>query len=125
MDKQANGGWRVQYKGKSLGSHATEEAAAQAYNSYVKDGVLPVKRRAVRASQFRGVHWVKSRGIWRAQCRGKCLGSHATEVAAARAYNTEAERIGHDDLNIIPPGYTSAVVAGKRKRARKKAGTGK
>jgi hypothetical protein len=33
------GKWRAQYKAKHLGLHATEEAAAQAYNNYLEDGV--------------------------------------------------------------------------------------
>jgi hypothetical protein len=37
------------------------------------------------------------------KCKGKHLGRHATEEAAARAYNTEAERIGRTDLNVITP----------------------
>jgi len=32
------GKWRAEYKGTYLGYHTTEEAAAQAYDNYVKDG---------------------------------------------------------------------------------------
>ena len=45
------GKWQVVCKGKWLGSYATEEAAAQAYDSYARDGVNPVKHR-----EGRGLH---------------------------------------------------------------------
>ena len=81
-----------------------EEGAARAYDDYAKDGVEPVKHREITtSSQFKGVRWVKSRGKWRADCKGKGLGYHATEEAAARAYNIEAERIGLVDVHIFPP----------------------
>ena len=96
--------WAAQCKGKHLGHHATEEAAAQAYDDYVKDGVDPVQRREGTSSQFKGVSWHKRRGKWLAVCKGKSLGCHATEEAAAQAYNAEAERIGLVDLKFIPPG---------------------
>jgi hypothetical protein len=95
-----SGKWKAVCEGKALGHHATEEAAAQAYNSYVEDGVVLVTQRGT--SQFRGVTWDKSRGKWAAWCKGKRLGHHATEEAAARAYNIEAERLGLP-LNVIPP----------------------
>ena len=101
---KANGKWRAECKGKSLGYHATEEAAARAYNTYVKDGVVLVPPRdPACSSQFKGVRWDKGRGKWRVVCKGKHLGCHATEEAAARAYNIEAERIGRVHLNVIPP----------------------
>jgi len=74
----------------------------RAFNNYVKDGVAPVPRRE-GTSQFKGVSWDKGRGKWAAMCKGKRVGLHATEVAAARAFNTEAERIGLDDVNVIAP----------------------
>jgi hypothetical protein len=43
----------VQYKGKGLGYHVTEEAAAQAYVNYVEDGVDHVQRREGSSSQFK------------------------------------------------------------------------
>jgi len=46
------------------------------------------------SSQFKGVTWVKRSGKWMAQFPGKGLGYHATEEAAAQAYNIEAERLG-------------------------------
>ena len=86
-----NGKWTAKGTGKYLGSHATEAAAVQAYDNYVKDGVDPVTHRGPTSSQFKGVTWKKSEGKWRAQCMGKCLGHHATEEAAARAYNNYVE----------------------------------
>jgi len=80
-----SGKWKAVCEGKALGHHATEEAAAQAYNSYVEDGVVLVTQRGT--SQFKGVTWDKSRGKWAAWCKGKRLGHHATEEAAARAYD--------------------------------------
>jgi len=38
-------------------------------------------------SRFKGVSWFKTRGRWRATCKGKHLGFYITEVAAARAYS--------------------------------------
>jgi len=97
------GKWRAQYKEKHLGNHATEEAAARAYDLYVEDGVDPVQHRGARTSEFKGVSWHKSSGKWQAVCKKTHVGLHATEEAAARAYNKEAERIGCVDLNVIPP----------------------
>jgi len=66
--------WRASCRGHRLGNHATEEDAAQAYDNYVKDGVLPVPRRAgTSTSQFKGVCWHK-RGKWAAECNGIYLG---------------------------------------------------
>jgi hypothetical protein len=116
------GKWQAVCKKKHLGYHATEEAAARAYNieaarigraglnviapaddtdDYAEDGVAPVKRREGSSSQFKGVSWNKRRGKWAANCNQKHLGYHTTEAAAARAFNTEAERIGRTDLNVI------------------------
>jgi hypothetical protein len=61
----------------------TEEAAAQAIDNYVRDGVLPEIDRT--SSQFKGVTWNKARGKWRADCKSKFLGYHATEEDAAQA----------------------------------------
>jgi hypothetical protein len=87
---KGRGKWHAACKRIFLGSHATEEAAAQAYNKYVKDGVHPVKRRDP-TSQSKGVSWDKSCEKWRAKCKGKCLGYHATEEAAAQAYSNYAK----------------------------------
>ena len=95
------GKWKAACKRTWLGYHATEEAAAQAYNNYVKDGIAPVKHRS--SSGFKGVGWDKHYGKWRAQCKDTFLRNYATEEAAAQAYNKEAERIGRVDLNVIPP----------------------
>ena len=106
------GKWQAQCKGKSLGYHATEEAAAQAYNKYVEDGVAPVKR----PSRPKGVSWHQGRGKWQAKCKGTWLGYHATEEAAARAYNIEARRVGITTLNDIPPaGNTDTGNSGDNK----------
>jgi len=82
------GKWKAQWNalGKQiyLGSYATKEAAKQAFDSYTKDGTNPVKRRD-RTSQFKGVGWNKTKGKWRAECKGTHLGHHATEEAAAQA----------------------------------------
>jgi len=39
---------------------------------------------------------------WRAKCKGKRLGDHATEEAAAQAYNIEAQRLGLPRNVILP-----------------------
>jgi len=48
---------RVNGKVIYLGSHSTEEAAALAVQRYAEDGVVPVKRQGVRASQSKCVYW--------------------------------------------------------------------
>jgi hypothetical protein len=106
-----SGKWTAAFKGRHLGLHATEEAAALAYTNYVKDGVDPVTRRD-RTSQFKGVNWHKHRGKWWAKCKGKSLGYHATEEAAAQAYNIEAQRIGITVRNDIPPECTTGGARG-------------
>jgi len=76
---KSSGKWEARRQGKFLGYHATEDAAAQAYDNYVNDGIAPVRRRATTsASQFKGVTWDKSCGKWKAICKGKSLGYHAT-----------------------------------------------
>jgi len=88
---KSRGRWRAICKGKGLGYHATVEAAAQAYDNYVKDGVAPVKHRDGTSSLFKGVTWHKNSGKWRAACKGKHLGYHATEEAAVRAHDNYVE----------------------------------
>jgi hypothetical protein len=94
--------WKVKCKGTRLGCHATEEDAARAYKKYLEDGIDPLEHPEANASHFKGVSWSKGTSKWRAQCKGKHLGYHATEEAAARAYNVEAERLGLP-LNVITP----------------------
>ena len=111
--------------GTHLGHHATEEAAARAYSKYLEDGIDPVKpREATTTSQFTGVHWDTSKNKWKAQCKGTYLGRHATEAAAAQAYNVEAERLGIA-LNVLPPTTEAACSgAGPGAAARARAGAG-
>jgi AP2 domain. len=60
-----------------------------------------------KTSQFKGVNWDKERGLWKAQI--KCgarryeLGRFASEEAAARAYNTAAQKLfgEHTWLNPV------------------------
>ena len=109
-DKLA-GKWRARSEGKHLGHHATEEAAVRACDQYVNHGVEHVKHPGTKAlkvkregtSEFQGVSWDKHRGKWKASCSRKHFGYHATEEAAARAYNVEAQRIGRVDLNFVAP----------------------
>jgi len=92
--------WTAQSpKGKYLGYHATEEAAARAVNDYVKHGIIP---KSLCASPFTGVCWVKRNQKWQANCEKRFLGYHVVEEDAARAYNVEAARLGRT-LNVIPP----------------------
>jgi hypothetical protein len=79
------GKWKAMCKSKVLGYHTTEEGAAQAYENYVKDGVVPVKPSTF--SHLTGVSWVKGPGKWKAHCKGKHLGLHDTEEGAAAAYD--------------------------------------
>ena len=58
-------GRHVDGKRVLLGSHATEEAAAQAVDKYANDGVDPVKHREGTSSQFKGVTRDKRSGKWR------------------------------------------------------------
>jgi len=101
--------WRARCKGIHLGHHTTEEAAARAYSKYLEDGIVP--GHAASTSQFTGVSWDKTKNGWMAQCMVKKLGRHATEEAAARAYNVEAARVGRP-LNVIPPAGAAGVGAG-------------
>ena len=98
--------WKVTCKGTYLGGYATEQAAAQAYNKYVEDGVDPVTHRDGTSSQFKGVTWNKSAGKWTAQCKGTHLGYHATEEAAARAHD-EYVKDGVDPVTRGDPSSTS------------------
>ena len=94
--------WTAECNGTHLGRHATEEEAARARSKYLEDHIDPVNHREAGTSRFTGVSWDKNRKRWRARCKGKALGYHTTEQAAAQAYNFEAERISLP-LNITPP----------------------
>jgi hypothetical protein len=100
-----SGKWRAVFKGRSLGDHATEEAAARAYDNYVKDGVGPVSH-PEGTSDIKGVSWNKAFGKWTAQYKGKHLGRHATEEAAAQAYNIEGSALGSSTLALSRPPET-------------------
>ena len=84
---------------------AGEKAAARAYSKSLEDGIVPGR---AASSQFTGVSWHKTKNRWMAECKGKKLGRHATENAAARAYNVEAERVGRPLNIIMPAGAASA-----------------
>ena len=102
--------WRADCKGTRLGYHATEEDAVRAISKYLEDGIDPVKHRDATTSQFTGVCWDKARSKWTADCKGKRLTRHATEEAAAQAYNVEAERRGLP-LNVISPAGAAGASA--------------
>ena len=51
---------------------------------------------------LKGVSWHKHSRRWWAKCGAKSLGYHATEEAAARAYNAWAQHVGAN-LNVVPP----------------------
>ena len=89
-------------KGTNLGDYATEEDAARARSKYLKDGIDPVTHRDASTSHFTGVSWDTQKRRWKARCKGKALGYHTTEEAAAQAYNVEAELVGRP-VNVIPP----------------------
>jgi hypothetical protein len=108
------GKWAANCEGKHLEYHTMEEAAAHAYNDYVEDGVDPVKRREGKSSQFKGVFWDKGNGKWTAKCRGKHLGYHATEEAAAQAYD-DYDKDGVDPVKRRErPPVNSRVSVGTR-----------
>jgi hypothetical protein len=117
--------WMAKCQGTYLGLHTTEEAAAHAHSKYLEDGSVPVPEPAERggwgAPQFTGVSWNKDTNKWKVRCKGTYLGLHATEHAAAQAYNVEAQRLGRP-LNIIPP--TGAAGAGASTGAGPGAGVG-
>jgi hypothetical protein len=104
-DKKASK-WKGTCNGTYLGLQATEVAAARVCNKYLKDGVAPGP---AGSSQFKGVTWDKNNNKWLARCKGKHLGYHATEKAAAQAYNVEAERVGRP-LNVPRPPEPRAPV---------------
>jgi len=94
----------------------------RAYSKYLMDGIDPGERRVASDSKFKGVSWSKQASRWKASCKGTYLGVHATEEAAALAYNLEAGCIGRP-LNVIAP--TGAAGAGPEAgTGPKRAGTG-
>jgi len=114
---------------KSLASPATsnETERVRVADDAVKRGpVCSSKVKGVgchkgrqKASQFAGVNWSTGGSKWVSKCKGKYLGLHTTEIAAAQAYNVEAERRGLP-RNVIPtagaagasPGADAGVGAG-------------
>jgi hypothetical protein len=119
--RQRENKWKAECKGRQLGYHATEEDAARACSKYLEDGIDPVKHREASTSQFTGVSWNKKDKKWKVRCKGKYLGMHTTEQAAAQAYNVQAERIGVA-LNAIPPGRATGASADAGAGARGGAG---
>jgi hypothetical protein len=110
--------WRVQLtdpqtkRKQSIGSYASEEDAARAYDcaavhvpgakrNFPAEAIseppvaVGVKRKQ-HSSRFIGVHWEKSRSSWRVQLtdsqtkRKQSIGSYASEEDAARAYDCAA-----------------------------------
>jgi hypothetical protein len=110
--------WWAQCKGTHLGYHTTEEAAARAYNKYLKDGIHPGPKPA-RSSQFKGVTWHKSNNTWKAVCNNRHLGYHATEEDAARAHSKYLEDgidpVKRREANTSRP-RSSRVSAGTKKK---------
>ena len=92
---KSNNKWQAKCKGKALGLHTTEEAAARAYSKYLEDGSVPGP--PAGSSQFKGVTWSKSKHKWRAVCTGMHLGYHAMEQDAARACSKYLE----DDIDTV------------------------
>jgi hypothetical protein len=88
-----SGKWQASCKGVYFGNHATEEAAARAYDNYVTNGVDPVRHRGgtTSTSHFKGVCRDECRMKWQSACKGKYLGHHPTEEAAAQAVDNYAK----------------------------------
>ena len=56
------------------------------------------------SSIYRGVYFDRKAGKWRAQIkdvRAKLLGNFDSELAAARAYNDAAQKLGRP-INLLP-----------------------
>jgi hypothetical protein len=77
----------------------------------------------ITTSRLAGVTWVKAARKWKAICKGTYLGLHASQAAAARAYNVEAGRIGCP-LHVIPPAEAAGDGAGAGVGAGAGAGAG-
>ena len=128
--------WTARCRGKYLSSHLAEEDAARAYNvEAARLGLAlnviapagtagtepkhaapatPVTQR--NSSHFKGVCWHKNSNRWRAVCKGKSFGYHATEDDAAQAYNIEAARAGLT-LNVIQPAGAAGAGTGRKRAA--------
>jgi len=98
--------WKVEFKGKRLGTYTTEEAAVRAYRQYVKDGIAP--KPAVNSSQFKGISWYKKTHQWKVTCRQKHYGLYPTEEEAAQEYNSVAVGL-RLPLNVIPAAGAAGV----------------
>jgi len=91
--------WETRCKGTF-----TEEAAARAYNKYVKDGIDHVGHRGTSTSQFTGVCWSKQTNKWAAKCKGiSCDGggrmARVLQVPQGRHRSCQAPRC-HQHLAV-------------------------
>ena len=87
------------------------EFAVTRYRRTYLSGVRPSGRRSPKPgaprSRYRGVSWRPGTGRWRAVIgvngRKHHLGSYATEVEAARAYDRKAAALGRHERMNFPP----------------------
>lgn len=118
-------------KNHHLGYFKTEEEAATAYDSFARSYHKPLNfadermgesaaTKAVKASRYRGVHFKKGNKTkpWKAVCvvggRQHHLGYHASEEAAAAAYDAFAAQHGRvlNGVHAPPPTHASAAREG-------------
>jgi hypothetical protein len=118
---KANSLWGVKLRTQYIGSYASEEGAARAYDfaavqahgpgikrNFPDEAISepPVSKGQRSSSRYIGVSWNKANSVWGVKLRTQHIGSYASEEDAARAYDCAAVQAHGPGVKRNFPGET-------------------